>query len=109
MLRKQLLAALLVISSPALADEAGKLFQANGCSACHHPEEDRTDRGLGPSLSQIAEAYRGRPEKLVEFLRGDSEPMLYPEKYPLMKAQLPRVMSLGDAELRALANYLLQF
>lgn len=109
MLKTPLLAALLVISSPALAGDAATLFKANGCTACHDPNKDQVDRGLGPSLSQIADAYRGQPGKLVEFLRGDSKPILYPEKYPLMKAQLPRVMALSDAELDSLADYLLGF
>lgn len=98
---------LLALTWPAFASEGGALFEANGCAACHHPEEDRTDQGLGPSLGQIAAAYRGQPGKLVEFLRGDAEPIVYPEKYTLMKTQLPRVMSLSDAELSTLAAYMM--
>jgi cytochrome c len=69
---------------------------------------DRIDKGLGPSLAQIADAYREDPAKLMEFLRGKAEPRLYPDKYQLMKAQLPRVMSLSDDALHTLADFVLE-
>ena len=103
------LLASLLVCSPAFADDGRRLFQANGCAACHYPAQDRTGHGLGPSLAQVADAYRGRADALVEFLRGNGEPLLYPDKYRLMKAQLPRVMALSDRDLRSLAQYMLTF
>jgi len=109
MLRTATTVVLLVSCTPALAANAEALFEANGCAACHHPTEDRVAKGLGPSRAQISDAYAGRAEQMVAFLRGDSEPILYPDKYTLMKTQLPRLSALNDEELRSLANYLLSF
>lgn len=100
---------LLGVATSVSAGDGEDLFNANGCPACHHPTENRVEKGLGPSLTGIAEAYRGEPRALVEFLRGDADPRLHPDKYPLMKAQLARLINLSESELRALAEHLLSF
>ena len=104
-----LIMALAAVCPSALAAGGASLFQANGCAACHDATMNRIDKGLGPSLAQIADAYRQSPEALVEFLQGKAGPRLYPDKYPLMKAQLPRIMSISDTAIRSLADYLLEF
>lgn len=64
-----LLAALLAIAAASRAGAAEDLAEANGCTGCH-----AVDRALvGPSLTDIAARYRGKPEAraaLVETVRN---------------------------------------
>jgi cytochrome c len=96
----------LLTAGPALAADGAALFQSKGCSACHHATEDRSAQGLGPSLQQVAEAYGGDSEAVEAFLKGEGEPKVYPDKYPIMKTQLGITKALPEEELQALASYL---
>ena len=98
--------------APVIPEERGpgsRLYEQRGCGACHAPERDQTVYGLGPSLKQIAEAYKGREDQLVSFLQGACDPILDARKqpaYPVMHGQIVKLRDLSPAELHALARYI---
>jgi cytochrome c len=97
----------LLFGASAQAEDGAAIFQAKGCVACHDATQDRTAQGLGPSLQQVAAAYKGDQAGLVAFLKGEGEPKVAPDKYPIMKSQLAITQALTDAERDALAQFLL--
>ena len=100
-------ASMMIASSIAFASQGEALFKSNGCPLCHHPEEDRMEQGLGPSLAQVAEAYRGDSDAMQAFLRGKAEPRVFPEHFVIMKGRLVRIASLSDEHLNALVEFIL--
>lgn len=85
--------------------EKGKnLFNAKGCAACHQPSVDT----VGPSLKTIAKYYN-TPEEMVKFLKGESKPKVWPEKFAVMKPQLATLKPLSEGELKAIASYILLY
>ena len=109
MSRKLLFAVLIVsFANVALANDGEALFKANGCTLCHHPQEDKMEQGLGPSLQQIADAYGDDSEAMRAFLRGNAKPRVYPDHYVIMKAQLTRVAGLSDEHLNAIVEFILR-
>ena len=96
----------LLATGPSLAQDGQTIFQSKGCTVCHDAQQDRVAMGLGPSLKQISEAYKGQEDALTAFLKGQGEPKVYPDKYPIMKGQLAITQALPDDELKALATYL---
>ena len=97
------LAGAAVIAGSALAENGQAVFQQNGCAGCHQPAVDT----VGPSLKKIAQAYAGKKDKLVAFLKGATKPMVDPAKAPMMMPQLNRTKSLPKEKLEALADYIL--
>jgi len=89
----------------AFAADGEAIFKQKGCTSCHRPDIDTA----GPSLKKIAQAYAGKKEDLVKFLKGEGEAIVDPAKASVMKMQLARIKDLSDAELGALADYILKF
>lgn len=106
---KRLLLAVFFLAVPIAvpANDGEALFKANRCTLCHHPEENKMEQGLGPSLMQIVAVYRGEPGAMRAFLRGKAEPRLYPEHYVIMKGQLSRIVGLSDDDLNAIVQFIL--
>jgi len=110
--RKFLLAAcgaiLVLLGMPAQQTDAvangQAVFDSLRCSSCHKPDTDK----VGASLQRIAEVY-GDHEKLLAYLKGNSEPIIAPERRGVMKGQLKKVAKLTDEEKQALADYILTF
>lgn len=100
-------ASMLLVSCMAFANQGEALFKANGCPLCHHPRESRMEQGLGPSLAQVAEPYRGDPDAMQAFLRGKANPRVLPEHFDIMKGQLVRIASLSDEHLSAIVEFIL--
>jgi len=99
---------LMVIAGNVYAEDGGALFKKKGCTACHHPTNDQSAKGLGPSIAQIKAAYGGNKAAMVNFLKGSGAPKVDKAKYPIMKAQLATIKSLSDAQLGALSDYMLK-
>jgi cytochrome c len=83
-----------------------RLFTERGCGACHDRTKDQRVLGLGPSMEQVAEAYRGREDELVKFLRGGCDPILDEARFPIMHGEIVRMKDLSDSEMRALQKYI---
>jgi cytochrome c551/c552 len=50
---------------------------------------------VNPSLTEISQAYQGKEEQLIEYLRGESEPIIRPEKASLMKSKIEKTKNLS--------------
>ena len=102
---KKLLAILVLVGGVSFAADGEKIFKSKGCASCHQPAADT----VGPSLKKIAQAYAGKEDQLVKFLKGQAPAIVDPAKAAIMKAQLTAIKGLSDAELKALAQYMLKF
>ncbi len=99
---RKLLALVVLAGGVAFAADGSAIFKSKGCASCHQPSADT----VGPSLKKIAKAYAGKEDQLVKFLKGQSNPVVWPNKFPIMKAQLTMVKSLPDDQLKALAKFI---
>ena len=80
------------------------IFQSKGCAACHQAAVDT----VGPSLKKIAQAYAGKKDQLIAFLKGKHEAIVDPAKFGIMQPQLNTTKVLSDEELNALADFILK-
>jgi cytochrome c len=82
------------------------LFEGEGnCIACHQAEQ----KIIGPSIQEIAKSYKDKNASIVSFLREESEPIIDPSKYDIMKTNFAITKSMNDEELKALENYIFSF
>ena len=83
-----------------------KLFKDKTCFTCHMPNE----KGIGPSITDINKIYLDKNADIVQFLKGDLEPIVDtdPGQVAVMKANLDGfVKDLKEEELQALKAYML--
>jgi cytochrome c len=82
------------------------LFEGEGnCIACHQAEQ----KIIGPSIQEIAKIYKDKNASIVSFLREESEPIIDPSKYDIMKTNFAITKSMNDEELKALETYIFSF
>ena len=93
-----------VAISTAMADEGETIFKSQGCRLCHKKESKSK---VNPSLTEISQAYQGKEAQLIQYLQGNAEAIVRPEKANLMKRHLEKTKKLSDADLKSLAGYLL--
>jgi cytochrome c len=87
------------------ADTGGEAsFQSLSCNTCHKPDR----RSAGPSLPEIARAYSGQ-QQLVQYLKGESEPLIDLGKRQVMERKLEKTREISDAKRTDLADYILSF
>jgi|GEM_PF-1821270 len=95
---------------PAEASEEDKigvqLFEQRGCGACHDRTTDQTIYRLGPSLNQIAEAYKGHEDDLELFLKGGCKPIVDEVRYEIMHGEIVKIKGLSDSQIRDLRKYI---
>ena len=83
-----------------------ELFEGKGnCTACHQPDQ----KIIGPSLQEIAKIYKEKNGNIVSFLKEESEPIIDPSQYDIMKTNLIITKSMSDGELKALEEYIYSF
>ena len=83
-----------------------ELFEGKGnCIACHQPDQ----KIIGPSLQEIAKIYKEKNGNIVSFLKEESEPIIDPSQYEIMKTNLIITKSMSDEELKALEEYIYSF
>lgn len=83
-----------------------KLFSDKTCTTCHHIDK----KIIGPSIKAINEIYHAKNADLIDFLKGELEPIVDtdPVQVAVMKANLDGfVKDLSDRELKALKAYML--
>lgn len=87
--------------------EHGKeLFEGAGnCFACH--QEDQ--KVIAPSIVEIAKIYKEQNADMVEFLKGNGEPIVDPSQFETMKLNFSITKSMSDEELKALEAYVMSF
>lgn len=83
-----------------------KLFNGKGtCLACHKPDQ----KIIGPSIVEIAQIYKDKNADMVEFLKGNSQPIVDPSQYEVMKANFQITKKMSDQELEAIVEYMYSF
>lgn len=82
------------------------LFEGEGnCIACHQPDQ----KIIGPSIHEIAKTYIEKNASIVSFLREESEPIIDPSQYDIMKANFAITKEMSDEQLKAIENYIFSF
>ncbi len=83
-----------------------EIFEGTGnCIACHQPNQ----KIIGPSLQEIAKIYKGKKASIVLFLKEESEPIVDPSQYEVMKTNFAITRSMNDEDLKALEDYIFSF
>lgn len=83
-----------------------ELFEGTGnCTACHQPDQ----KIIGPSLQEISKIYKEKKASIVSFLKEESDPIVDPSQYDVMKANFAITKSMSDEELKALEDYIHSF
>jgi cytochrome c len=88
-------------------EQLGKeLYDGKGnCVACHQPEE----KVIGPSMQEIATAYKAKNANMPAFLKGEAAPIVDPSQYDVMKTNFAITKTMSDEELKALEAYFYSF
>lgn len=83
--------------------ELGKtIFEGKGnCFACHQLDQ----KVIGPSVQEIAKAYKDNNANMVLFLKGEGEPIVDPGQYEVMKTNFEITKDMTDEELKGLESY----
>jgi cytochrome c551/c552 len=92
------------------------VYDERGCAACHDQTKDQRSLGLGPSWRQVSAAYKGHPDELSKFLKGEAEarlestgdPKTDEESYTRMHGQIISLKTLSDSERKALETFLIE-
>ncbi len=80
-----------------------ELFEGEGnCIACHQIDQ----KIIGPSLLEIAKKYKEENASIVSFLKEESEPIVDPTKYEIMKTNFAITKAMSDEELKAIEDYI---
>jgi len=85
-----------------LIKKGKSIFLKNQCNLCHNEKKE----GYAPSLANINQHYKGDKKKLIKFLKRESKPIVLPNDYGIMAANLFKTKKMSDEELNALAAYL---
>ena len=97
---------LILATMPWAADGGGEsTFQSLKCHTCHKPDR----RSAGPSLPEIAKAYNGQQQRLAQYLKGKSEPLMDLGKRQVMERKLEKTKEISEAARKGLAGYILSF
>lgn len=88
-------------------EQLGKeIFEGKGnCVACHQPDQ----KIVGPAIGQIAKVYKDKGGDIVAFLKEQSDPIVDPEQYSVMKTNFAITKAMSDEELQALESYIYSF
>ena len=94
----------IIAFNTAWAEDGAVIFKSHGCTVCHKKESSSK---VSPSLTEIAAAYQGKQEQLIQFLNGESESIVRPQKASIMKRYIKRTKALSDEDRKALADFLM--
>lgn len=85
-------------------EQLGKeIFEGKGnCIACHQPDQ----KIVGPSIRDIAQTYKDKNASIVAFLKEESDPLVNPDQYAVMKTNFAITKAMSEAELEALESYI---
>lgn len=88
----------------AFSSDGEDLFKAEGCMRCHKADGNSK---IYPSLPEIAAAYKGKSEQLLQYLNGETEAIVHPDTANLMKAHLEKTKSLTVVERKSVADFIM--
>lgn len=95
-------AGLILASASVWAGQGEEIFKAQRCDSCHKPETGKAN----PSLKEIAQAYQGKEDHLINYLKGGGESIIKPEKAGMMKKYLEKTKALSHEDRKALADFI---
>jgi cytochrome c len=99
--------AVFCVTAPVIAAEQGKaLFKSQGCTACHRPEGSSK---VNPSLTEIAQMYKGKEDQLTSYLNGEAEAIVKPDKAGMMKRHIEKTKQLSDSDRKSVADYIMTY
>jgi len=90
----------------AFSSDGEELFKAEGCMRCHKANGNSK---IYPSLPDIAAAYTGKPEQLLQYLNGEIEAVIDPDTSGLMKPHLEKTKKMNVVERKSVADYIMTF
>ena len=89
----------------ATAEEGKDVFESLHCATCH-----KVDTGkVNPSLESIAQAYKGKENQLLSYLKGEAESIVNPGKGDMMKRQIEKTKALKETEIKALFDFIMSY
>jgi len=94
---------LILASASVLAGQGEEIFKAQRCNSCHKPETGK----VNPSLKEIAQAYQGNEDQLINYLKDEGESIIKPEKGKIMKKYLEKTKALSAEDRKALADFMM--
>ncbi len=81
-----------------------EIFNGKGnCFSCHKPDQ----KIIGPSVMEIAKIYKEKNADMVQFLKGEGEPLVDPSQYEVMKTNFAITKNFTDEELKGLRGLFL--
>lgn len=92
-------------TAPLSSEDLGKeLFEGKGmCVTCHKPDA----KIVGPSIQEIAKIYTEKKASISLFLQGETDPIVDPTQFEIMKANFVITKTMTDKELKGLEDYML--
>ena len=86
-------------------EQFGKeIFEGKGmCATCHKVDQ----KIVGPSIKDISKIYTDKKASISLFLQGETDPIVDPSQYEIMKANLEITKAMTEAEVQALETYML--
>lgn len=83
-----------------------KLFKGRGmCATCHQTDK----KVIGPSIKEMVRIYEEQNADMKAFLRGEGEPIVDPDQYEIMRANLAVTKVMTDEELESIIAYMYSF
>lgn len=84
-------------------DLGKKIFNGKGqCITCHKT----TQKVIGPSVVDIVSIYEKNNASMVEFLKGNLDPIVDPSQFQVMKVNLEITKKMTDEELQSVVDYM---
>jgi cytochrome c len=81
-----------------------ELFEGKGmCATCHKADVATS----GPSIKDISKIYTDKKASISLFLQGETEPIVDPSQYEIMKANLEITKTMTEGEVQAIETYML--
>jgi cytochrome c len=81
-----------------------EIFEGKGMCATCHKADIKTS---GPSIKDISKIYTDKKASISLFLQGETDPIVDPSQYEIMKANLEITKAMTEAEVQALETYML--
>lgn len=86
-----------------LAQKGRLIFEGKGtCATCHKPDL----KLVGPSLVDISKTYIEKKGNIINFLKGEAEPLVDPSQFEVMKANFTLTKTFSKEELQSLEDYI---
>ena len=85
-------------------EEGKRIFKGKGkCYTCHMSDK----KLIGPSIVEMVKVYAEKDADLVAFMKQQSEPIVDPENYAVMRTNFAILKTFSDKELKSLETYMI--